>query len=448
MRFRKRVSLGGGSRINLSKSGVSLTTGTRGLSMSFGNKGAYLNTSIPGTGLYDRKKIGGGSRKSNKNFESNEFLQSDNLDKHFPTALRVNISFNDDGTVVLLDPSGHEITDPELVRMIKASPEFKSELMRMNEERMEEYQNRMDDIIRIQEMTPRVYSTEAWKQRIMSMKPGEYTPNVFEDPQPTIDDVIYDLTLEANRTIDVKRKRKRAKLCEEYVEVRKDGEFYNRYTEWQDRKAAFLEQEEERRRKYEEEETKRVRTQQQQFMQLIDGKAEAIDKVIGSWLAKVSFSVDFDIDYEYIDNILLVDLDLPEIEELPDTKAQRMANGTVKNKPKSKKEIKEDYSKCVFGLAVFFAGNLFNKALSVQDIVLSGYTQRRNKAGDIVDDYIYSIIFDRDTFQSLDYKNNDPRGNCMNFKNRVLQNADASFKTIEPYTIENIKQEVRGAMNH
>lgn len=60
LKFRKRVRIAPGVRINLSKSGVSTTIGVRGASVNVGKQGAYLNTGIPGTGIYDRTRIGGG----------------------------------------------------------------------------------------------------------------------------------------------------------------------------------------------------------------------------------------------------------------------------------------------------------------------------------------------------------------------------------------------------
>lgn len=63
-RFRKRIKIAPGIHVNVSKSGVSTTFGGRGASISVGPKGTYLNTSIPGTGLYNRQKIGGGTKSS------------------------------------------------------------------------------------------------------------------------------------------------------------------------------------------------------------------------------------------------------------------------------------------------------------------------------------------------------------------------------------------------
>lgn len=66
MRFRKSINIFKGVKLNFSKSGVSVTVGGKGVSANVGPKGVFLNTSLPGTGLYDRKKIadfGDGAKK-------------------------------------------------------------------------------------------------------------------------------------------------------------------------------------------------------------------------------------------------------------------------------------------------------------------------------------------------------------------------------------------------
>ena len=58
MRFRKSLKVAKGVKLNLSKTGASFTLGT-GLpvSLNVGTKGAYLNWSLPGTGVYDRVRL-------------------------------------------------------------------------------------------------------------------------------------------------------------------------------------------------------------------------------------------------------------------------------------------------------------------------------------------------------------------------------------------------------
>ena len=46
------------------QSGVSATVGPREANINFSKRGTYFDGCIPGTGLYDRFKIGGGSSYS------------------------------------------------------------------------------------------------------------------------------------------------------------------------------------------------------------------------------------------------------------------------------------------------------------------------------------------------------------------------------------------------
>ena len=62
--YRKRVKVLPGVHLNFSKSGISTSVGPKGSSVTFGKNGTYLNTSIPGTGLYNRQKISGVKGKS------------------------------------------------------------------------------------------------------------------------------------------------------------------------------------------------------------------------------------------------------------------------------------------------------------------------------------------------------------------------------------------------
>lgn len=71
MRFRKRVKVFPGFYLNFSNSGMSSTVGVKGASINFSKKGTYLNTGIPGTGLYNRQKIGDGQTPSSPSNNQN-----------------------------------------------------------------------------------------------------------------------------------------------------------------------------------------------------------------------------------------------------------------------------------------------------------------------------------------------------------------------------------------
>ena len=72
--YRKRMKIAPGVHLNFSKSGVSTSIGPKGAKISIGKRGTYLNTSIPGTGLYSRTKLSG-----NNNFQNtSSFMETNN----------------------------------------------------------------------------------------------------------------------------------------------------------------------------------------------------------------------------------------------------------------------------------------------------------------------------------------------------------------------------------
>ncbi len=64
--FRKSIKVGKGVRINLSKSGVGISAGVKGLRVGANKRGVYTSQSIPGTGLYKREYIAKSSEKTRK----------------------------------------------------------------------------------------------------------------------------------------------------------------------------------------------------------------------------------------------------------------------------------------------------------------------------------------------------------------------------------------------
>lgn len=56
-KFRRRVTLFPGLRINLSRRGISTTFGIPGANINLGPSGTYLNVGVPGTGIYDRIRL-------------------------------------------------------------------------------------------------------------------------------------------------------------------------------------------------------------------------------------------------------------------------------------------------------------------------------------------------------------------------------------------------------
>ena len=66
--FRKSVKIAPGIKMTVGKRGASINAGPKGYKVSVNSKGdVHRTVSIPGTGLYKRKKIGGVNNESGRN---------------------------------------------------------------------------------------------------------------------------------------------------------------------------------------------------------------------------------------------------------------------------------------------------------------------------------------------------------------------------------------------
>ena len=287
MRFRKSITIFKGVKLNFSKSGVSLTVGGKGVSTNIGKKGVFLNTSIPGTGLYDRKKIAdfGGDAKPKK-----------------PTTA-----------------AQKKLDGSEVARQAE------------------------------------LYKLEAANEAFLNIGAAACDMPKYSDDQ-------------LNRQPD----------------------------------------------------------------------PEAVAAAIGQWLEGLSLPIDFKVSYEYEDGALLADLDLPEIEHLPEQKVLEAASGDLKAKDKTQKELKAEYARCVFGLGMFCASHFFAATPHMERVLLSAYTQRRDSRGELEDAYIYSVIFEREAFERPGYQREEPEAFLCRFRNRMNKGADGALKKIEPYGPEDL----------
>ncbi|MBR5995247.1 MAG: DUF4236 domain-containing protein [Eubacteriaceae bacterium] len=166
MRFRKTVKLGKGIKLNLSKSGPSVTVGGKGLSFNIGKKGIFMNTSIPGTGLYDRKKIAGGSSSRTQNKPGRSSSTEKPVDEF-------SLAVSDEGDIIIVSPAGYPITDESMKRRIRATERYKSEKQAIldafredNSAKADEFNRAIDEFINIHTLSPRVKKAKDFTREV------------------------------------------------------------------------------------------------------------------------------------------------------------------------------------------------------------------------------------------------------------------------------------------
>lgn len=316
MRFRKSISICKGVKLNLSKSGASVTVGPgKGVSFNLGTKGAFFNWSIPGTGVYDRVRV--------------DTLVKDKLGGLFGGAKaeeedKPAASGRSAKTGAKSSAKSSAKSDAKATPAKKASGPSEAELARLQQEMA---------LVAIQQLAP-----------------------------------------------DVKAKA--------------TGAF----------------------------------------------DADKADAAIEDWLseaeAPIAFSIQTDMAPEKA--TVMIDLDLPEIEDMPQDKLTELADGTLKIKKKTQKESRTDYQTCVFGLGAYVAAHVLNLVPAAKQAAVSAYTQRRNeKTGDAEDVFIYSVVYTREAFKK-GYQQEEPEAFAGRLRSRYYVLASGVMKGIAPFEAEEI----------
>lgn len=432
LRFRKSVKICKGVKINFNKNSWGISVGSKGYGYSFNSKGRQSkHIGIPGTGLSYTS-----SNSPKKNYNK---TQKQSTIHH--TTIRLHM--DDDGKMVFSYPDGTEITDKNLINKIKRSPEFKSEKERMQREhdqemldKVIEYNKTNNELVNINKLcAEKIYEEQEFVNELNNLKVETYEKKKFDKVMPTeasIKDELFEKSKKEIKSLAVwtlKQKR------DEYVENNYKDLYEERYSSWIKQKDEFEANEKkteiETNEKYKEE----FENNKAYLENIISGDEECVCNEIELWFSELEMPFKCDINYEYIKEkkLLLIDLDLPEIEDFPNKKAIQLANGNMKLQNKTQTELYNDYKNYVFGLALFIVGHIFNISPNIYNITISGYTQRRNKIGDIKDEYIYSIKFERKILSQYNIVKEDSYNLCMKFENRCNVGANDSLKTIEPY---------------
>lgn len=456
--YRKRVKIAPGLSINLSKSGISTSIGPRGAKVSMGAKGTFLNTSIPGTGIYSRQKIGSSSSSSKPSYAAGLLDTGSSASRSrssYTEGFGVDMNMDRKGnlTFSFTDSLGYPITDDatiqRLIRKTKSHPIYKEKLAEVTRMTYEEVNAETEAFTDLFKKTPALKTESEVNIALSRVSQKHYTPLPFTEEAPDKNEIEHQLQSEAEEKIRHffwwKNKPERAK----YVEENLPTAYANELKAWQQRKNEFNA----------EQERIKIDKDREYYIEYLDEKtplslflsndSELIIEGLKEEDVKLNeeipggFGLDFSLDLEY--QTLYVDLDLPEVEEIPRRKAEYLPSGNVSFKQKTQKEVQLDYVKCICGLAFLVASRFFNVNSNIKYIQISGYTQRINRAtGEDSDDYVYTVFFDKESFSRLIIENIDPLLAMREFPCRIKISATGILSSIVPFPVPGKEGFVRG----
>ncbi|WP_303287784.1 DUF4236 domain-containing protein [Marinobacter sp. SS8-8] len=402
-RFRRTVKIFPGVRLNLGKRGVSVSAGMRGANVTLGRNGLYGNVGVPGTGLSYREKLLKNRQPGRPSASANgEHPQSSPLPPIAEQIAQVQLN-TATGEISILDADGQDLGSEA---MAAAKAYALDALKDTLNEQVDTHNRMMERIGAIHLGTP---APDQFPQ---------FLPEPFDLPEPV---------QPVPRKPDWKAwfcpARRRAIMERNQLKL---SEYQRQRVQWQS----------------EREHNQRKETQRATLYQrAVQGSLSAMESVLDDHLMDIDWPEETSLSFELSDDgkTLMLDVDLPEIEDFPKTELRMYQRGIgVSVKELSDTALRKLYMAHVHGMGFRLIGEGFACAPSVETVVLSGFTQMTNRAtGRVEDRYLYSVKVNRDTWRQIHFGNLeavDPVEALAAFALRRDMTKTGIFRSIEPWS--------------
>jgi len=427
LRFHRSIKIANGVRLNISKQGLGVSLGPRGAKISFGPSGVYSNVGIPGTGISSRKKLNSNSSQQRTSSSGGEELSVD---------VRMSIDDETGEEEITIRKDGTEIYDKRLLRKIKSDDSFKKKLQEFRKRACGEINEKTEVLVNVHKYSSSIPDWDGLLEDSKTRQPERYFKRGFPKKMPDIVDVTKMLQIQACDEVNpIFFKNKKRK---EYVESRKDRYLEVKVDEWKAEKEKFEEQERENEIRINESNRIEFENWLKEVKLTFEPTADFLKEKLDQYFSEVQMPVDFNVSFDVMENgrRVYLDIDLPEIEDYPQKKARILASGKVSVKYKSMKEKKSDYLRSVSAMSIYFASIVFSISPAIEEVVVSGYTQRVNKAsGNIQDEYVYSVKYGSKQFAELNIDNIEPELTLKSFEHRIKTTAQYDMRPIVPFEV-------------
>ncbi|WP_296560802.1 DUF4236 domain-containing protein [Pigmentiphaga sp.] len=387
LRFRRSIKLAPGIRMNVSGSGVSWTLGPRGATVGIGKRGTRLNTSF--MGLSSSQDL---SRPPSRP----QYALSP------PTrSIPVTCSVDNDGVLSFQDEHGNTLDDA-LIEIAKK--QNRAAILGLIQRKCDQINGELDGLTTIHLHTPSPHT------------PPRFHPESYLEPTPIAPMPPRPRWWEKFLT------KRLAKL--EALHRQALAEHQIRVVAWQMEKT-----------KHEQEQAAKERLVEED----IYTDTAAMERWLEANLQEIAWPRETLVALEIADEgcHILLDVDLPEIEDMPSKLAAVPARGlrlSVKELPPA--QVRKRYMAHVHGIAFRLIGETFAALPIVQRITLSGFSQRHDPStGQLRNDYLYSVSVNREAWSHIDFAQLsaiDVVEALGRFELRRQMSKTGIFKPIEP----------------
>lgn len=421
--------------MNVGLRGGSVSLGGRGSSINMGTRGVYGNVGIPGTGLSYRTKLSGSSSRRVSGQRHQHRLEREQVMKEVLQTFRA--KFDEKGNLQLFDEHGNLLSGKLKTHVWTEKRDL---LEKFLQKKMETINEDSEDLIRIHEDTPSPDEILEYEIQEFSIARPIVPSKSRLPPKPQYKEL-------PPLSFWAKLFKQQAKYQLKQIENKEV--FDKELADWEKRKF-YIETEfnqkyemfQKQLHVWEANKTEFEENQQQlqsQFLVSLQQDKRFMEQVLDDRLSSLSWPRETLISYMISDDLsVALDVDLPEIEDLPQQQATLAASGkklNIKDKPQS--TLRMEYATHIHGIGLKILGTVFATLPSCKQVTVSGYSQRLNPAtGSVEDEYLYSVKvlrkqFEQINFSALEYVN--PIDALESFEIRKKMTKTGVFKAIEPF---------------
>lgn len=415
LRFRKRIKLAPGLHLNFSHRSMGMSIGGRGASMSVNSRrGTSLTTGIPGTGLsYTSKLSGGASRKrvsTDRSNAGNSAAISNAAEqilaelRHYeanPPRVRFPAK---EGAIELRANDGSELSERARTFIWEYCRNSVESSVR---EELEDRKRQIDLLSELHAKTPS-------PSPALEFRAVAFTEPPPLEPMPQRYHWFWKFFPAHRRRIDGENERREQRHVEEKAEWDIRRTFHgNKQREI----AAY-------------------------FASRDAGTPEGLEDFFAWHLGSLEWPRETSIDVSVSEDggTLWCDVDLPEIEDLPDGYQELPARGgDIRWKDFSDSAKRKLYMAHVHGVGLRLAGECFRSCPAIKAAVISAYSQRENrKTGVVGDEYLFSVRISRERWATLNFASLaglEPGEVLDHFELRRKVTKTGIFTPIEPFSV-------------
>lgn len=341
IRFRKSIKIAPGVRVNIGKRGF---TSVGAGKMNFGRRGVHYNLNIPGTGISYRANLMPSSRVATKGTTS---AKSPGKDTKIHE-VKVNMRLSDEGELLILDEKGRPVSENLATVVMQQNKQL---IIDRLQEAADTFNGDIESLVRIHLTTPHPEG------------------DVVVNPKP-----------EAPKLSEVGIAGKLLGKVRERTEQnnkRLQSEYHEAMAAWQRAEEA-------------------LRIDQEIMSAVLAGALLSLE-----WPRETSIS--FEVRNQ--GQLVMLDVDLPEIEEMPEEEAAVNRTQLRLNKrSRSAKAVRLEYLTHIHAIGFKLIGEVFAHLPTAVIVVLSGYSQRLDKStAQITDQYLYSVRVSRHTWNHINF---------------------------------------------